>query len=245
MGGTGITSPLPATCCPLLATEGNPMIVSRSRKQIAQPEIPDIVVRRLPIYFRTLDEFLKEGVASVSSSDLAERIGVTAAQIRRDLSNFGKFGKQGKGYDVAHLVDQIATILHLRTEWPVAICGFGRIGQAVAQYPGWEDSNLTVTAVFDSDPTKIGQAVGVDDIIVRTPGEITQAVREMGIVVGIVAVPAAAAQQTTDLLVAGGVRAILNYAPVILRVREGVWVRDVDPVAAIQSMTYYLDVPGE
>lgn len=208
------------------------------------PEIPDIVVRRLPIYHRTLQDFLDEGLTSVSSSDLADRIGVTAAQIRRDLSNFGKFGKQGKGYDVVHLVNQIATILHIRTEWRVALCGFGRLGRAVAQYPGWEESNLCIAAVFDSDAAKIGNAVGQDDLHVQDSGEITQTVQERGITVGIVAVPAQVAQQTTDLLVAGGVRAILNYAPVILRVREGVWVRDVDPVASIQSMTYYL-TPNE
>ncbi len=220
------------------------MIASRTGKRAAQPpmqpEIPDIVVRRLPIYHRTLQGFLDEGHTSVSSSDLADRIGVTAAQIRRDLSNFGKFGKQGKGYDVSDLVGQIATILRIRTEWSVALCGFGRLGRAVVQYRGWEESNLCIAAVFDSDPDKIGTEVGMDELHVQPPTEITQTVAARGILVGIVATPAAAAQQTTDLLVAGGVRAILNYAPVILRVREGVWVRDVDPVASIQSMTYYL-----
>jgi len=224
---------------------GEPMTPSRSgRRKLPTtivPEIPDIVVRRLPIYHRTLQDFLDEGQTSVSSSDLADRIGVTAAQIRRDLSNFGKFGKQGKGYDVAHLVDQIATILHIRSEWGCALCGFGRLGRAVAQYPGWEHSNLCIAAVFDSDTAKIGSEVGIDNLVVLDPATITQTVQERSITVGIVAVPAQVAQQTTDLLVAGGVRAILNYAPVILRVREGVWVRDVDPVASIQSMTYYLD----
>jgi redox-sensing transcriptional repressor len=220
------------------------MIVSRTGKTVPklvpEPNIPDIVVRRLPIYHRTLQGFLDEGQTSVSSSDLADRIGVTAAQIRRDLSNFGKFGKQGKGYDIQHLLTQIAGILRINTEWSVALCGFGLLGQAVVQYRGWEDSNLCIDAVFDSDKQKIGTAVGIDDLIVQAPAEITRTVREKRICVGIVAVPAHGAQETCDLLVAGGVRAILNYAPVILRVREGVWVRDVDPVAAIQSMTYYL-----
>ncbi len=209
-------------------------------KPAPQPDIPDIVVRRLPIYHRTLQGFLDEGRTSVSSSDLADRIGVTAAQIRRDLSNFGKFGKQGKGYDVKHLAEQIASILRIDTEWQVALCGYGLIGQAVVRYSGWEDSNLCIAAVFDSDPQKIGTEVGIDGLIVQAPAEVTRTVREKRIRVGIVAVPAPGAQETCDLLVAGGVRAILNYAPVILRVREGVWVRDVDPVAAIQSMTYYI-----
>lgn len=220
------------------------MIVSRTSKTVphmpAPPEIPDVVVRRLPIYHRTLHNFLAEGHTSVSSSDLADRIGVTAAQIRRDLSNFGKFGKQGKGYDVQRLAQAIEAILRIDVEWQVALCGFGHLGRAVVQYRGWEDSNLCIAAVFDSDRTKIGEAVGVDDLVVQSPAEITRTVRAKKISVGIVAVPAQGAQETTDLLVAGGVRAILNYAPVILRVREGVWVRDVDPVAAIQSMTYYI-----
>jgi redox-sensing transcriptional repressor len=220
------------------------MIVSRTGKSAPKPalghDIPDIVVRRLPIYHRTLQRFLDEGRTSVSSSDLAERIGVTAAQIRRDLSNFGKFGKQGKGYDIEHLLRQIASILRITTEWQVALCGFGLLGQAVVHYRGWEDSNLRIAAVFDSDANKIDQPVGIDDLIVQAPAEITRTVREKKIRVGIVAVPAPFAQETCDHLVAGGVRAILNYAPVILRVREGVWVRDVDPVAAIQSMTYYI-----
>ena len=220
------------------------MIVSRMGKRVPKPalvpEIPDIVVRRLPIYHRTLQGFLDEGHTSVSSSDLADRIGVTAAQIRRDLSNFGKFGKQGKGYDIKHLVQQIAAILRINTEWQVALCGFGLIGQAVVRYSGWEDSNLCIAAVFDSDKNKIGTEVGIDSLVVQAPAEITRTVRDKSIKVGIVAVPAHGAQETCDLLVAGGIRAILNYAPVILRVREGVWVRDVDPVAAIQSMTYYI-----
>src|SRR4051812_25438487 len=156
------------------------MIVSRTSttvpKVMTQPDIPDIVVRRLPIYHRTLQGFLDEGLTSVSSSDLAERIGVTAAQIRRDLSNFGKFGKQGKGYDILHLVQEIARILRITTEWSVALCGFGLLGQAVVHYRGWEDSNLCIDAVFDSDPAKIGTAVGIDDLIVQTPAEITRTV---------------------------------------------------------------------
>ena len=128
------------------------MIVSRMGKSVPkpalEPDIPDIVVRRLPIYHRTLQRFLDEGLTSVSSSDLAERIGVTAAQIRRDLSNFGKFGKQGKGYDIQHLLREIAGILRINTEWQVALCGFGLLGQAVVHYRGWEDSNLCIAAVL-------------------------------------------------------------------------------------------------
>src|SRR5947209_19457500 len=131
------------------------MIVSRMGKSVPkpvpEPDIPDIVVRRLPIYHRTLQGFLDEGLTSVSSSDLAERIGVTAAQIRRDLSNFGKFGTQGKGYDIHYLVQHIASILRITTESSAALCGLGRLGQAVVHYRGWEDGNLCIHAVFDCE----------------------------------------------------------------------------------------------
>ncbi len=201
--------------------------------------IPDIVVRRLPIYVRTLRRMQAEGIASVSSEELGERIGVTAAQIRRDLSYFGKFGKQGKGYDVARLADEICHILHLDHQWDVALVGFGHLGQAIAHYRGFEPNGFRIAAIFARNPDHIGREV--NGLVVLHEREITRVVREMGIKVGIVAVPAEAAQEVTDRLIAGGVRAILNYAPVILRVPEGVWIREIDPTSALQSLTFYLD----
>ncbi|HUG13509.1 MAG TPA: redox-sensing transcriptional repressor Rex [Thermomicrobiales bacterium] len=209
-----------------------------------QPEIPDIVIRRLPIYVRTLKHIDAAGIATVSSDDLAAQIGVTAAQIRRDLSYFGKFGKQGKGYEVATLVAEIQRILNLDREWEVALVGFGHLGQAIAAYRGFEASSFRITAIFDRNAERVGQ-VAERGVRVMAESDISRVVRENGIRMGIVAVPAGAAQDVTNALIAGGVSAILNYAPVILRAPENVWIRDVDPTSAMQSMTYYLAKPAE
>lgn len=202
-------------------------------------DIPDIVIRRLPIYVRTLQSIEAANIATVSSDELAERIGVTAAQIRRDLSYFGKFGKQGKGYEVSTLVAEIQHILNLDRRWDVALVGYGHLGQAIAAYKGFEATSFHIATIFDRNPQRIGT---VDDngILVRSDADIARVVRELDIRLGIVAVPADAAHAVANALVAGGVTAILNYAPAILRVPEYVWVREIDPTGAMQSMTYYL-----
>jgi redox-sensing transcriptional repressor len=201
--------------------------------------IPDIVIRRLPIYVRTLRRLAAAGVDNVSSEELATHLGVTAAQIRRDLSFFGRFGKQGKGYDVRHLIEEITRILHLDRTWDVALVGFGRLGQAIAHYRGFEEDGFRIAAIFDHNPDHIGQVV--NGIVVLPDYQIESVVRESGIKIGIIAVPADAAQQVADQLIAGGVRAILNYAPVILRLPPGIWMREIDPTSALQSLTYYLE----
>lgn len=205
-------------------------------------EIPDIVIRRLPIYVRALQHLQAAGETTVSSDELADRIGVTAAQIRRDLSYFGRFGTQGKGYDIATLIDQVYRILHLDRRWDVALVGFGHLGQAIADYPGFESTSFRIAAIFDRSPDLIG-ATSEYGVRVQPESEIVETVQRMRVQMGIVAVPADAAQRVADELIAGGVRAILNYAPVTLRVPEGVWVREIDPTSAMQSMTYYLDPP--
>ena len=202
--------------------------------------IPDIVIRRLPIYVRTLRGLRERGIFSVSSDELADHIGVTAAQIRRDLSYFGKFGKQGKGYDTDFLAEEIAKILRLDRQWDVALAGYGNLGRAIAHYRGFVPSSFTIAAVFDHNEEHIGQPV--DGLTVLRDDRITEVVRQAGIRIGIVAVPAAAAQDVADRMIAGGVRALLNYAPVVLKVPPGVTVREIDPVSAMQSMTYYLDL---
>lgn len=204
-------------------------------------EIPEVVIRRLPIYARTLDELLAIGIRTISSNDLADRIGVTAAQIRRDLSYFGRFGKQGRGYDISFLVSEIRRILNLTRDWEVALVGFGHLGQAIARYRGFRESNFRIAAIFDDDPEKIGTLAGAEQLEVLTDERIAEVVAARGIKIGIVAVPAPAAQRTADMLVAGNVSAILNYAPVVLQVPDHVCVRDIDPIAQLQSMTYYLD----
>ncbi|MEZ4522353.1 MAG: redox-sensing transcriptional repressor Rex [Thermomicrobiales bacterium] len=202
--------------------------------------IPDIVIRRLPIYRRGLRHLLRHGKLTISSNDLAAEIGVTAAQIRRDLSYFGRFGKQGKGYDVPTLIDAVQQILNIDRRWDVALAGFGHLGQAIADYRGFEPSSFRIAAIFDRSPDLIGTESD-HGIEVCSQDDIARVVREKGIRMGIVAVPADQAQEVTDKLLEGGIEAILNYAPVTLRVPEGVWVREIDPISLMQSMTFYLD----
>lgn len=200
--------------------------------------IPDIVIRRLPIYIRTLRDLGDRGVTSVSSDELADHIGVTAAQIRRDLSYFGRFGKQGKGYDADHLADRIARILKLDRQWDVALAGFGNLGRAITHFQGFVPASFRIAAIFDRSARTIGE--DVDGVTVLPDTDITAEVQRLGIKMGIIAVPTVAAQDVADRMVAGGIEAILNYAPVVLKVPAGVTIREVDPLGAMQSMTYYL-----
>lgn len=199
---------------------------------------PDVVIRRLPLYARSLRYLLQEDVRSVSSQELGERINVTAAQIRKDLSYFGEFGKQGIGYDVEKLLNQIERILGLNQEWPVALIGIGHLGEAIARYEGFRQQGIRIAALFDASPAKVGQEL--NGLQVQPFARIGDAVAEQGIRMAIIAVPAGHAQEVADQLVVAGVRAILNYAPTVLQVPDGVWVRYIDPVAVLHSMTYYL-----
>lgn len=204
-----------------------------------EESIPDIVIRRLPIYVRTLRDLQERGITSVSSDELASQIGVTAAQIRRDLSYFGRFGKQGKGYDAEHLAEEIARILKLDRQWDVALAGFGNLGRAIVQFHGFMPASFRIAAIFDRNAGSPGETV--NDITVLSDARLTGEVSRLGIKMGIVAVPVIAAQEVVDQMVAGGIEAILNYAPVVLKVPAGVTVREVDPLGAMQSMTYYLE----
>jgi redox-sensing transcriptional repressor len=199
---------------------------------------PDVVIRRLPLYARSLRYLLQEDIRSVSSQELGERINVTAAQIRKDLSYFGEFGRQGIGYDVEKLLHQIELILGLNQQWRVALVGIGHLGEAIAHYEGFRSQGIRIAALFDSDPAKIGTEI--NGVPIHKDRQIQEVLREQGIRLAIIAVPASSAQEVADTLVAAGVRAILNYAPMVLQVPEHVWIRHIDPVASLHSMTYYL-----
>lgn len=201
-------------------------------------DIPDVVIRRLPIYARSLRYLLEEDKFSVSSQELGDRINVTAAQIRKDLSYFGEFGKQGIGYDVEKLLGHIEHILGLDQAWRVALIGVGHLGQAIAGYEGFRSQGIDIVALFDSDPAKVGREVA--GLVISDDAQIAEVVRREAIKMAVVAVPASRAQEVVDTLVAAGVRAILNYAPITVQVPNGVWVRHIDPVAVMHSMTYYL-----
>jgi redox-sensing transcriptional repressor len=201
--------------------------------------IPDIVIRRLPIYARSLKYLAHEGVETVSSGELGARLGVSAAQIRRDLSYFGEFGKQGKGYNVDYLLGQISGILQLDREWAVALVGLGHLGQALLHYENLSQQGFCIEALFDHNPVKIGQKLS--GLIIHAMEDLPSVLQARSIKMAIMAVPARGAQEAADALVAAGVQAILNYAPITVHVPPGVKIRHIDPVVALQSMTYYVE----
>jgi redox-sensing transcriptional repressor len=206
-------------------------------------EIPDIVIRRLPIYLRTLRRLQDLGVENISSEDLGARIGVTAAQIRRDFSYFGRFGKQGKGYDIATLTEGIQHILKLDRCWDVSLVGFGQLGRAIAQYRGFESNSFRISAIFARNPIHVGDQV--NGVVVMNEQFMEEVIPELGIRIAVIAVPADAAQDVADRLVSCGIQAILNYAPAIIRVPSHVRVREIDPTSALQSLSFYLDSEGQ
>ena len=200
--------------------------------------IPDIVIGRLPIYLRALNHMIQEEKEYTSSHELGERLGISSAQIRKDLSHFGEFGKQGTGYNVAYLYEQIRHILKVDREWPVAVIGVGDLGHAIAHYKGFKARGFRVSALFDSDPDTIGEQIA--DLTVLAMDRIQDEIRRQGIKVAMIAVPADQAQAVANQVVQAGVRALLNYAPITLAVPPGVYVQYIDPVAHLQHMTYYV-----
>ncbi len=206
---------------------------------MAQKNIPDIVIGRLPIYLRSLQRMEDEGRQVTSSQELGERLGISAAQIRKDLSQFGEFGKQGTGYNIEFLSKKIRDILNVERVWEVALVGAGDIGSALARYNGFNQRGFLIKLIFDNDPRKIGSRIGEFTILDAT--RMAAEIQRAGVQVAMVSVPAAHAQGVADQLVEAGIKAILNYAPVNLNVPAGVRVQHIDPVVHLQRMTYYLD----
>ena len=200
--------------------------------------VPDVVVLRLPLYVRALSQLLAAGCEVVSSQKLGGLLQVTPAQIRKDLSYFGRFGKQGRGYNVRFLRDELKQILGLDRKWHACLVGMGLLGQAIVNYPGFAPEGFDIVAAFDSDPEMVGTTV--HGLTVQPMGELDALVRGGSISVGVVAVPAAQAQEVIDKLVYAGVHGILNYAPVAPQVPTSVVIRNIDPVLSLQSMTFYL-----
>lgn len=201
-------------------------------------EAPETVVSRLPQYVRALGRLLEGGTEVISSQQLGESTQMAPAQIRNDLNHFDRFGKAGRGYNVEHLLERLKLILGLNTNWNMALLGVGRLGQAILGYPGFTAEGFHLVAAFDNNPRVVGLQVG--GITVRPIEELDQVVREQNINIAILAVPGEHAQEVVDRLTECGVRAILNYAPMIAQVQQGMKIRNIDPVLALQSMTYYL-----
>ncbi len=201
--------------------------------------VPNIVVGRLPLYLRTLQLMNQEGRRVTSSQELGERLGISAAQIRKDLSQFGEFGKQGTGYNIDYLTDQLRQILHVNKVWDVAVIGIGDVGHALARYQGFANRGFKIALLFDNNPQKIGTTV--DGFVIQDLSTIVSKIKEAGVLIAMLAVPVDQAQQVTNLLIEAGVKSILNYAPINISVPPGVRVQYIDPVLHLQRMTYYLD----
>lgn len=203
-------------------------------------EIPDIVIGRLPIYLRALTRMAEDGdKVTTSSHELGRQLGISSAQIRKDLSHFGEFGKQGTGYHINYLIDQLRQILHLEQEWPVVLVGAGHIGHALANYSGFRPRGFSINWIFDNDTDKVGQ--NINGLIVQNMSELKALIKRENVRVAVMAVPVSAAQETADFLIEAGIKAILSYAPINLNVPEGIQVRYSDPVIQLQRMTFYLE----
>ena len=214
------------------------MATERSPAAGDPPEVPEVVVIRLPHYMRELTRLSQQGIEVVSSQELGRQVQMTPAQIRKDLSYFGRFGKQGRGYAVNYLLAELRHILGLDREWQVGLVGIGRLGRAILSYPGFAPEGFQVVAAFDADQRQVGQMVG--GIMVQPMHRLQDVILATGVRIAIVAVPASDAQAVIDQLVERNIQAIVNYAPIVAQVPLHVKVHNVDPVLALQSMTFFL-----
>ncbi len=201
-------------------------------------EIPKIIIGRLPLYLRVLRRLKNEGEVYASSQELGEMLDISAAQIRKDLSHFGELGKRGTGYEIEFLIKKLDQILNIDQVWKIAVVGIGDVGHALARYNGFVNRGFKVSAIFDSDPQKIG--VKVRDLVIKDVKELKEIIQRENIKIAVVATPASAAQEVTDLLVKNGIKAILNYAPIYLKVPNDVHVEHIDPAIHLQKLSYYL-----
>lgn len=201
-------------------------------------KIPDIIIGRLPVYLRALQRMADNGIKTTSSQELGEHVGISAAQIRKDISQFGEFGKQGTGYSITYLLDKLREILKVDRIWDVALVGAGDMGHALANYQGFQNRGFRIVAIFDNNQDKVGEKIG--DFIVHDTEKMVESIKAANIKIAMLTVPAFAAQSVADKLVQAGVRAILNYAPISLNVPNNVKVQHIDPATHLQRMTYYL-----
>jgi len=201
-------------------------------------KIPEATIGRLTSYSRFLKEADEKGITTVSSQQIAKATGVTPAQVRKDLAYFGEFGTRGVGYNPRELYNYIMKILGLDRRWAVVIVGAGRLGAALSMYKGFAERGFDIVCIFDEDPEKIGKKIG--NIEVRPMEELSEKVKEYSVKLGIVAVPASAAQEVVDIMVKAGIRGIINFAPVNVSVPEGVVLRRVDLASQLEYLTFHL-----
>ncbi len=201
-------------------------------------DIPEATVARLPVYLRALTSLADEGTATCSSEDLATVVGVNSAKLRKDLSHLGSYGTRGVGYDVEYLRYQIAREIGLTQDWPVIIVGIGNLGHALASYSGFRSRGFRIVALLDADPGRHDEQVA--GLRVRPFEELEQIVGEHGVAIGVIATPPEAAQDVVDRMVSAGVRSVLNFAPGVLQVPEGVDVRKVDLSIELQILAFHV-----
>ncbi len=199
--------------------------------------IPEATVGRLPVYLRALVEMAEDGATTISSETLAEAAGVNSAKVRKDLSYLGSYGTRGVGYDVAYLIHQVRRELGLTQHWPVLIAGAGNLGHALANYKGFAARGFRIVALVDSDRRKVGERIG--QIPIEHVDDLEEIVRRDDVAIGVICVPAPAAQDVADRLVAAGIRSILNFSPAVIAVPDHVSVRKVDLSIELQILAYY------
>jgi len=204
---------------------------------VRERSIPEATVGRLPVYLRALVDLAEAGAGTVSSDELAGAAGVNSAKVRKDLSHLGSYGTRGVGYDVAYLIHQIRRELGLTQDWAIVIVGIGNLGQALANYGGFAERGFRVAALVDADPARVGERIG--EIRVRPVDDLPRIVDELDVAIGVIATPAAAAQEVADRLVDAGVRSVLNFAPAMITVPPGVSVRKVDLAVELQILAFY------
>ncbi|MDQ2891348.1 MAG: redox-sensing transcriptional repressor Rex [Gemmatimonadota bacterium] len=200
--------------------------------------VPDSTVRRLSLYLGFLEELEHSGESTVSSDVLARLGGTTSAQVRKDLSIFGSFGKRGLGYFVTELTSSLRSILGLGRDWHVAIVGAGKIGLALAQYPGFREKGFHVSALYDASPSKIG--TNVDSMLVRDVRQLTADAKGEHFDIGVIAVPAERAQIVADTMAAAGIKAIMNFAPAQITVPADVVTRTVNMGLEFEALSFAL-----
>ncbi len=201
-------------------------------------KISDSTIRRLSRYYRSLEQLIKKNMETVSSDQLAEMDGITSAQVRKDLSFFGTFGKRGLGYNTKRLQSQIGEILGLHKNWRVAVVGAGNIGRALVKYEEFAKQGFQLCLIMDADPEKIGTSVG--DLIIRDTHNLKSLIKSEKINIAIIAVTANAAQAVADQLVEAGIKAILNFAPISIKTPPDVQVKSENTAIEIEALSYFL-----
>ncbi|AVX21143.1 MAG: redox-sensing transcriptional repressor Rex [Bacillota bacterium] len=201
-------------------------------------KIPEATIIRLSVYSRFLEQADKKGIVTISSGEIAEGVGVSPAQVRKDLAYFGEFGTRGVGYNVKDLLHHTLKILGLSREWPVVVVGAGNLGTALVSYRGFRERGFKIVGIFDNDPNKIGKTIG--DMVVQSMEELPETIAKKNAAIGVIAVPATIAQDVADLLVKAGIKAIMNFAPKALMVPDAVEIRNIDLAVTLEILTFNL-----